>query len=364
MTRLAKLSRLSGVPLREGNIKPLVLSPKCSRSISASGAINMALSLAYAGSRGLNLLSSWPANPPVPQVLPGGQFFWLGNEPRPNPNWTTISQDTSAADSWYNSLQWLVRKQLSKGLQFQSSFTWSKLIDDKPGFTTLDNGGSGTIGTQLLPHSFNKGPSDYTVGRSWRFNAIYHLPELTALHGFAGTLLNGWWTSGILTLQDGLPFTVTEQSNRSRSQDAGNIPDVALGRSNRSATSGQSAGCQGVPSGTLLGTPSLYYDPCAFAIQPAGFMGDEGRNILTDPGIFSLDFSLVKDTALRFLGEAGKLEFRSEFFNILNRPNFGPPNAVVYAALGAVEAPLQAAGHINTTTSSSRQIQFALKVIW
>ena len=116
--------------------------------------------------------------------------------------------------------------------------------------------------------------------------------------------------------------------------------------------------------GRPLGTPQLYFDPCAFAIQPAGFLGTAGRNILRGPGFATLDFSLVKDTPLGFLGEGGKLEFRAEFFNILNRVNFQLPNKLVFAARADVEAALPTAGLITSTVGSSRQIQLALKVIW
>ena len=78
----------------------------------------------------------------------------------------------------------------------------------------------------------------------------------------------------------------------------------------------------------------------------------------------SLDFSLGKDTALGFLGESGKLEFRAEFFNILNRVNFAMPSTQVFAGVRDVESPLANAGRIVATASSSRQVQLALKVVW
>ena len=67
---------------------------------------------------------------------------------------------------------------------------------------------------------------------------------------------------------------------------------------------------------------------------------------------------------MRFLGEGGKLEFRAEFFNILNRANFGPPAALVFAGAAATETPLATAGRISGTTTTSRQIQFALKLLF
>ena len=113
---------------------------------------------------------------------------------------------------------------------------------------------------------------------------------------------------------------------------------------------------------TPLGGPSLYFDPCAFTIPAAGFLGTAGRNLLRVPGFANLDFSLVKDTGLSFV-EGGKLQFRAEIFNILNRANFDPPNRIAYAAVQNVEAPLGNAGTI-TSAATSRQVQFALKVLF
>jgi hypothetical protein len=114
----------------------------------------------------------------------------------------------------------------------------------------------------------------------------------------------------------------------------------------------------------ILGGPDRYYDPGAFTVPALGFLGNLGRNTLRGPGFANLDFSLVKDTSLRFLGESGKLEFRAEFFNILNRVNFGMPNRTVLAARADVENPLANAGRITNTSGSSRQIQIALKILF
>ncbi len=152
-------------------------------------------------------------------------------------------------------------------------------------------------------------------------------------------------------------------------------PNLAPGRNNSNIVSGTTAGCLGVLAGQKLGGPNLYYDPCAFSIQPAGFLGNAGRNILRGPGFANLDFSLVKDTALGFLGESGKLEFRAEVFNLLNHANFITPgfgigagsnnnSALVFAAKADAEAPLSSAARITVTSGASRQVQLALKIVF
>ena len=114
----------------------------------------------------------------------------------------------------------------------------------------------------------------------------------------------------------------------------------------------------------VRGGPEQYFDPTAFALPQPGFLGNLGRNVLRGPGLATLDLSLAKDTSLGFLGESGKLEFRAEFFNLLNRVNFGPPNRTVFAGRADTEAPLSTAGRISYTNTSARQVQLALKILF
>jgi hypothetical protein len=243
---------------------------------------------------------------------------------------------------------------LTKGLQFQSSYTWSKVIDETQGLAPGDGtSGSNTVeGVDPTHRSVDRGLATFDVTHNWRFNAIYRIPELGSGQGF-GKLLQGWWTSGILTLQSGYPFDVLVSSNRSRSKvDGGSKPDrpdLVPGRS---------------PGNIVLGGPDRYFDPSAFAIQSAGFLGDLGRSFLRGPRLANLDFSLVKDTRLKFLGESGNLQFRAEVFNIFNRANFGLPAGAAYSGIRDTEPPLASAGRITTTLTPSRQIQFALKMLF
>ena len=329
----------------------------------------MALTLSYGGSRGINILQFKEGNPTVPQILSDGRQFWPVNPPRTNPNWTSIAYITGAGNSWYNSLQVGLTKRLNKGLQFQSSYTWSKNLDETQGQVASDNAASSTYGADPTHRHVDKGLASFDTNHNWRFNAIYRLPEPSSSGGLAAKLLQGWWVSGILSLQGGYPFTPVLGSNRSRSGVNGGAasidrPDLAPGRGNDNIVSGATAGCRGVAQGEPLGTPNLYYDPCAFTIQPAGFLGNLGRNTLRGPGFANLDFSLAKNTALRFLGESGKLEFRAEVFNLTNRAHFGEPNTTVFAARADAEPVLSSAGTITGTVQSSRQIQFALKILF
>jgi hypothetical protein len=322
----------------------------------------MGLTVAYSGSRGINLENQRDASVRPPTVQEDGRFYWAGTEPLSNPRYSAINYVTGNLDSFYNSLQVTLRKQLGGGLQFQSAYTWSKLIDERGGGSGGDGGGSITQSHPLLPKDIDRGQSSFTLGHSLRTSAVYRVPRF-ALTGIAGGLLNGWWTSGILTIQDGTPFSVSVTGqNRSRRVGRANRPNLNPGRNNSNITSGTTAGCNGVATGQRLGGPDLYYDPCAFSLQQAGFLGNAGMNILTAPGLFNLDFSLVKDTALARLGESGALQFRVETFNIFNRTNFVRPSQPVFSSPSATVLPNS--GRITATSTKARTIQFALRLLW
>ena len=326
---------------------------------------DMAVTLAYAGSRGMNLVRHVDGNPTIPQRLSDGRTFWTGQEQRVNPAFDYIRLNTASGDSWYNSFQFGLQKRLSQGLQLQSSYTWSKTIDTTQGVVPADS--SGDISpVDALDNRTDKGPSAFDILHNWRSNAIYRIPGLPT-QGIAGKLLGGWWMSGILTLQQGYPFSVTLARNRSRSKYNDNgpdRPDLLPGAKTDEIIEGVSRGCGNLAAGSPIRAPERYFDPCAFAIQPAGFLGNAGRNILRGPARATLDFSLAKDTALGFLGEGGKLEFRAEVFNILNHVDFAMPSATAFTGAANVENPVATAGRITGTATSSRQIQVSLKVVF
>ncbi|MBI2816813.1 MAG: TonB-dependent receptor [Acidobacteria bacterium] len=325
---------------------------------------NMGVTLTYATSRAFNLVTNTDGNPTIPQVLPDGRKFWTGTEPRTNPNWSFLDFRTGSSQSWYNALQFGVSKRLSRGLQFQSSYSWGKVLDTIQSRIGTDAVGD-SIGVDPNNIRVDKAAAGFDATQNWRFNALYRLPEILSGSPRLAKLLTGWWFSGILSLQTGYPVSAMLATNRSRSavrSTSPDRPDLLPGR--RGNTSGTTSGCLGVTPGQLLGTPDLYFDPCAFGIQRAGFLGTAGRNILRGPGLANLDFSLAKDTSLSLLGEGGKLEFRAEVFNLLNRANFDLPSNIMYTGRLDTEPVLRSAGKIGITGTSSRQVQFALKLLF
>ncbi|HJT89296.1 MAG TPA: hypothetical protein VJ732_15620, partial [Bryobacteraceae bacterium] len=156
--------------------------------------------------------------------------------------------------------------------------------------------------------------------------------------------VSGWQLNGILTAQSGFPFTPLVGFNQSRNGDtrAPDRPDLAPGFSGP----------------LVLGTPRQWFNPTAFVLPAAGTYGNAGRDILEGPGMLEFDSSLFKTFRVR---EKTELQFRAEFFNLLNRSNFGLPVVTTFTSSGAVSP---SAGLINYTATSSRQIQFGLKMAW
>jgi hypothetical protein len=109
----------------------------------------------------------------------------------------------------------------------------------------------------------------------------------------------------------------------------------------------------------IQGEPNQYFDPNAFVQPLPGTYGNAGRNILQGPGLAETDVSLAKKFSF---SERLNLQFRAEFFNLLNHTNFNAPNPVVYAA--ATGGPSPTAGVITATSTTSRQIQLGLKLLW
>jgi hypothetical protein len=164
-------------------------------------------------------------------------------------------------------------------------------------------------------------------------------------------LIEGWQVTGIATVRTGSPFTVGDGFDQA-GEGAAFVtirPNLKPGRT---------------ADNIKMGKLSQWYDPTAFSLQPVGELGNEGRNILTGPGFWNIDFSAIKNTAIK---ENLNLQFRAEFFNIFNHPNLGLPNASAFVQTangGGAYSPT--AGVITSLAGAStmRQIQFALKLIF
>ena len=314
-----------------------------------------AITVGYAGSRGLHLLRSGDVNLAQPTgTAPDGRPFIAAGTPRANTAFSTIELKSSDGDSWYNALIVDVRRRWSQGLAVQSSYTFSKSVDTTQASTFFSDATNGT--TSAMPEfvpGYNKGPSDFDIRHNWVLNFTYALPgrELT---GVTGAIFGDWSLSGIWTMRSGNPLTVFVTTNRSRSQwNPSRGPGIGQDRPDYAPGYG--------PGNAVLGGPEQWFDPAAFVLQPAGTLGNTGRGDFIGPNLRTLDMALMKPVGWPRVG--GRLEFRLEAFNLLNRANFGVPELRAFS--GTEGQPVLATfGRISNTVTSARQIQLGIRVIF
>jgi hypothetical protein len=324
---------------------------------------NIAVSIGYLGNRGIHLWRNSDVNE-APFTIVNGREFVAAGTPRINPVVSVGTTRYSDAQAFYNGLQTEVKKNFSHGFQLQSTFTWSKNIDDATtGLANTDflEG----VSSQAYNPKVDRGLSALNQGKNFSVNMLYALPSPWKT-GIVSHVTEGWQLSTIFSAATGTPFSERVSGRNapdlSRST-GGQRPDPILNRDNSNTVSGTSTGCGSVKSGTPLGTPDLYFDPCAFVLPPAGFYGIAGRNTLLGPGYENLDFSLLKSTPLG-IKEGSRLEFRAEFFNLLNRANFALPGSSLQVLNPTNGQYIAGAGRINSTITPSRQMQFGMKIIF
>lgn len=308
------------------------------------------LTVGYAGARGRNLWRNSDWNTAVPTQLANGAYYWAPGSPRRNTAFGTIEYKTSDGNSWYNAMIVEGRKRFGRGVSVQTSYTFSRNIDTTQASTFFSDATNGTTNAmpELPGFNYNKGLADYHAKHNWVTNFIWMLPG-------RGLVRGGWQVSGIISARSGMPLTLFESSNRSRSLWAPSLnpgsgvdrPSMAPGRTYESA---------------ILGSPDRWFDPAAFALQPAGTLGTLGRGALIGPNLRATDASLTKNFAVRPLGETGNLQFRVEAFNLFNRANFGVPALLAFAGARDGESPVATLGQVRNTVTTSRQIQMGLRL--
>ena len=317
---------------------------------------NTSLRVAYVGSFGTHGLLSIDPNTIPAQIcataagclaggtgaarttVPQGAQYIPVSATRPNPNVGAGFFWFTEGNSRYNALQIDVIRRLSQGLQFRGNYTWSKNLDMNSGLTGAQANNQSQMIMDRNDLRRDWGPSALNVTHQSSISASYELP-----FGHR-KLIGGWQLNGIATFLSGFPFTPTAGSNRSGDGDTRN-PD----RPNLNPA---------FTGPVLLRQQTKWYDPNAFLLPAAGTWGNLGRGVYTGPGMATVDMSLLKSFAIT---ERINLQFRSEFFNLLNRANFGTPNPIVFAGTSGISS---SAGLITTTTTSSRQIQFGLKLVF
>jgi carboxypeptidase family protein len=319
---------------------------------------NSVLTVGYAGSRGLNLISLGNFNAPVTQYIGGDLTVPVGAGPR-NPAYNSFETISSNADSWYNGLTAEITHRVAAGLQFQVAYTFSKSLSnaEQTSRAALTSNRSTGYVFDVGHLDADKSLSPWDSRNVFKFNYVYELPWGPGKPWLSGNdwtakILGGWQLGGIVTLKDGSPFTYESQVPAALS--AATIQEV---RPN--AKPGMPVGgvILGKPDEMCNGRPCLqYYDPNSFLVPGTQQLGNIGRMTGIAPGIATWDSSIEKNFPVR---EKLRLEFRAEAFNIFNHANFGIPSRTVFGSNGL---PLATAGRISDTTTDSRELQFGLKL--
>ncbi|HME00775.1 MAG TPA: carboxypeptidase-like regulatory domain-containing protein [Terriglobia bacterium] len=316
---------------------------------------NATLRVAYVGSHAYHgLLSSDPNSLPAQTCSSlggcpsGGVGATKGKAPqgteyipagtRPNPYLSSGFFWYTEGNSSYNALETEVTHRLSQGLQFRANYTWSKNLDVNSALTGAQASNQAQMVLNRNDLEMDWGLAALNITSQSSLSGSYELP-----FGSGKRWLGGWQINGIAALLSGFPFTPLVGSNRSGDGDTRN-PD-------RPSVNPDFTGP------VLLRSPNQWFNPNAFTLPAAGTYGNVGRGTLTGPGLADLDLSVLKNLPV---SERASLQFRVEFFNVANHPNFGPPNSTVFAN-GGISA---SAGLITSTATTSRQIQIGLKLIF
>jgi hypothetical protein len=262
----------------------------------------------------------------------------------------------STGSSWYHGLDVSLTKRLANGLQFLAAYTFAHAYSTT-GRSTGASGTSGITGNQADDRS-NYGLSDFDRVHRFVLSYLYQLPRPQRFNSFWNTVLGGWAVAGVTTIQSGLPLTLTGTN-------ASNVFGIQTDRAQLAA------GCsyadlttRGSISGAKLNNyfnkGCIMRDSAGAAVWPivgsdgvaTGF-GHSGVGIVFGPGQNNSDVAIIKRTSLGRLRENANIEFRSEFFNAFNTPQFSNPGTNVSSATFGV---------ISSTAVNPRIIQFALKL--
>jgi Carboxypeptidase regulatory-like domain/TonB-dependent Receptor Plug Domain len=354
---------------------------------------SLAAMVAYVGSRGVHQpFRVDEADLVIPTKTSAGYVWPFVTDPADpnfggpldpiNPNFGSIRGMFYDGHSYYNAFEAQLAKRMSHGFQMQGTFTWSKSMDTSSASVAGDTFGNSISSLHWFDMRLSRGLSDFNVGRTVVVNGTWEVPTRKSLAGPAQWALGGWELGLIFTASDGIPFTASwgtgSDPANTNSGDDWAFPNRLGGPGCNTLTNPGNpfnyikTQCFAIPTAPDLAFWNKYCDPLPPSVgAPVAFplcynlRGNAGRNILTGPGLTELDFSLFKNNYIKRISETFNVQFRAEIFNILNHVNFAPPatptNTDIFDGGGN---PNTVAGQLTRTTTTAREIQFAVKVIF
>jgi len=338
---------------------------------------NTSVMVGYVGSRSVHQTNAEDDSNAVAGTLTAAGWLWplpVGSGTRMNPNVGNMYTTMFGGYGSYDGLQAQISKRMSHGMQAEASYTWGHCIDNESnpfiGDPYLNSQSSFLF---FIPQD-KHGNCDFDLGQNLVFNYIWDVPAPKFSSGAANWITGGWEVGGIVTASTSTPFTpllggdpLGQISDPWPYADRLNAPGCADPINAGNPNAYIKLNCFSPP----VAPPS--FAPLCQAAAPSvasvipntcmNLFGNAGRNQLFGPGLAEFDFSIFKNNYIPRISETFNIQFRAEFFNILNRANFQSPidNSVLFNQDGT---PVGGAGAIDATTTTSRQIQFGLKVIW
>ncbi|MHB1936744.1 MAG: outer membrane beta-barrel protein [Acidobacteriaceae bacterium] len=335
---------------------------------------NLTAMAAYVGSRGVHMIfRADDINTVFPLEIAHAPYIWPapGTGTQISPTLGRIDTLQWNNDSYFDGMETQLIKRMKHGFQAQGSYTWSRAIDGGDGSIASDSFVNSIPSLFFFLPKYRRAPADFNITNNLVVDTLWNVPAPGSLNSFTSRLAKGWELGGIFQIRSGMPFTPLiggdplglkntapfAYPDRLRSPACSSL--VHPGNPNDYIK----LQCFALP----VATPAIAAECVPFSpngtVAPgtcSNELGTGGRNEIYGPGLIDLDFSVVKDTQLR---QNLDLQFRTEIFNSLNRVNFNPPlvNNTLFNQDGSVNS---AAGTLDSTSTTSREIQFAAKLIF
>lgn len=336
---------------------------------------DLMLRVGYVGSRGVHQpFRSEDADIVLPTFTPEG-YVWpspVDSGTRLNPNAGRITAAFWDGRSYYDALQVQIKKKVGSAGQLGGSYTWGKTIDTGSGSMVGDEYTNSISSPLFFNLRLNRGLADFNVSHNLNVSYTWAFGKPRWKSDFADWALGNWQIGGVFAASTGAPFTpgFAGDALGVNSIDPNvDVPNLIAGPGCSSLVNPGNpthyikTQCFGVPTAPTQAFYTAYCDPKLPFPQCINLRGNLGRNVLVGPGLVNFDFSLFKNNYIKKISDTFNVQLRAELFNLFNRANFAPPldNKNVFDASGT---PIANAGLITSTQTPSREIQFALKVIW